>query len=122
MDVLNTMASKFVKYITNIVNPYKHNTSESVDADGDIENQIEKFSKKGAVITGNVIVNLLILKVDMLLYLSSMVQTYFKNMLETTDNEHENILLEHINNEESSDDETTSENTTEFEIVDKKNQ
>tara|TARA_B110000305_G_C18848892_1_gene363606 strand:+ start:148 stop:516 length:369 start_codon:yes stop_codon:yes gene_type:complete len=122
MDVLNTMASKFVNYITNFVNPYKHNTSESVENDGDIENQIEKFSKKGAVITGNVIVNLLILKVDMLLYLSSMVQTYFKTMLETTDNEHENILLEHINNEENSDDETPNENTTEFEIVDKKNQ
>ena len=56
------------------------------------------------------------------MYLSSMVKEYFKTMLETTDNEHESILLEHINNEEDSDDETTNEHNTEFEIVDKKNQ
>ena len=39
MDVFNTMTSKFVNYISNIVNPYKHNTSESVEKDGDIENK-----------------------------------------------------------------------------------
>jgi len=46
------------------VNPYKHITIESVNDDADIENQYEKMSKKIVVGLGNILVNLLILKID----------------------------------------------------------
>lgn len=48
----------------NFVNPYKHITIESVNDDADIENQYEKMSKKVVVGLGNILVNLLILKID----------------------------------------------------------
>lgn len=58
----NVMASWNTLY--NFINPYKHITIESVNDDADIENQYEKMSKKMVVGLGNILVNLLILKID----------------------------------------------------------
>ena len=62
MDTVKDYVMASWDKLYNFINPYKHITIESVNDDADIENQYEKISKK--VVVGNILVNLLILKID----------------------------------------------------------
>lgn len=64
MDTVKDYVMASWDKLYNFINPYKHITIESVNDDADIENQYEKISKKVVVGIGNILVNLLILKID----------------------------------------------------------
>lgn len=64
MDTVKDYVMASWDKLYNFINPYKHITIESVNDDADIENQYEKISKKVVVGLGNILVNLLILKID----------------------------------------------------------
>ena len=64
MDTVKDYVMASWDKLYNFINPYKHITIESVNDDADIENQYEKMSKKVVVGLGNILVNLLILKID----------------------------------------------------------
>lgn len=64
MDTVKDYVMASWDKLYNFINPYKHITIESVNDDADIENQYEKISKKMVVGLGNILVNLLILKID----------------------------------------------------------
>ena len=64
MDSVNEYVFCTWDSVYSFINPYKHTTIESVNDDADIENQYEKISKKVVVGFGNILTNLLILKLD----------------------------------------------------------
>ena len=66
MDTMNDLFMRGKAFFLNIYMPYKHTTIESVYQDSDIENQYEKICVSGIVGTGNVLVNLLILKMELI--------------------------------------------------------
>lgn len=115
MEDFNTFTAVAISYMMNIIHPYKHNTIESVEQDPDIENQLEKVSKQGVVVAGNIFVKLLIVKVETIKWISLRVKEYINTMMD------KEILVEYTE-EEQEDTEEEEKEENNFEIIDKKNQ
>jgi|TARA_B100001093_G_scaffold296133_1_gene282361 hypothetical protein len=62
MDKITLMLSNLKYDLLRLIEPYKHTSISTIDSD--IENQIEKVSKKAVVASGNIIVNTLIFIID----------------------------------------------------------
>lgn len=62
MDKITLMLSNLKYDLFRLIEPYKHTSISTMDAD--IENQIEKVSKKAVVATGNIFINTLIYAID----------------------------------------------------------
>ena len=62
MDNISLMIKNFKYDLLRLIEPYKHTSISTMDAD--IENQLEKVSKKAVVASGNIIVNTLIFIID----------------------------------------------------------
>lgn len=58
----------FTNFFKDILKPYKYKTVEEVES-SDIENQIEKYSKLSVVGASNILVNICILKIDVIKYI-----------------------------------------------------
>lgn len=62
MDKITLMLSNIKYDLLRLIEPYKHTSISTMDAD--IENHIEKVSKKAVVASGNVFINTLIFIID----------------------------------------------------------
>tara|TARA_X000000950_G_scaffold142486_1_gene176641 strand:+ start:16958 stop:17431 length:474 start_codon:yes stop_codon:yes gene_type:complete len=62
MDKITLMLSNLKYDLFRLIEPYKHTSISTMDAD--IENQLEKVSKKVVVASGNVFINILIYAID----------------------------------------------------------
>ena len=62
MDKITLMLSNLKYDLFRLIEPYKHTSISTMDAD--IENQLEKVSKKVVVASGNVFINTLIYAID----------------------------------------------------------
>lgn len=62
MDKITLMITNLKYNLLRLIEPYKHTSISTID--DDIENQIEKVSKKAAVASGNIVVNTLICIID----------------------------------------------------------
>lgn len=81
MDSVTEFLSRGREFFMSIVNPYKHTNIGSVYQDVDIENQYEKAYVAGIVGSGNILVNLLVHKLQVLKYIGSNTIDYINEMM-----------------------------------------
>ena len=79
MDNIYLMIKNFKYDLLRLIEPYKHTSISTIDAD--IENQIEKVSKKTVVATGNVFINTLIYLIDSAKYLHFLLLSEFQQYM-----------------------------------------
>lgn len=81
MESVTEFISQSHEFFMSIVNPYKHTNIGSVYQDMDIENQYEKAYIAGIVGSGNILVNLLVHKLDLLKYFGRNTINYINEMM-----------------------------------------
>ena len=79
MDNISLMIKNFKYDLLRLIEPYKHTSISTIDSD--IENQIEKVSKKTVVATGNVFINTLIFLIDSAKYLHFFLLSEFEQYM-----------------------------------------
>lgn len=103
----------FTNFFKDILKPYKYKTVEEVET-SDIENQIEKYSKLSVVGASNILVNICMLKIDVVKYLCE----YIKSEYDLYMTKSPDVNVSEIPLDESVNDESPKEES-EFESVEK---
>ena len=103
----------FTNFFKDILKPYKYKTIEEVET-SDIENQIEKYSKLSVVGASNILVNICMLKIDVVKYLCEYIKSEYDVYMKKSPDVNVSEILVH----ESVNDESPKEES-EFESVEK---
>lgn len=107
MESVTEFISQSREFFMSIVNPYKHTTIGSVYQDVDIENQYEKAYVAGIVGSGNIFVNLLVHKLQLLKYIGRNTIDYINEMMKPK----EEVTI--IENEDGS----STDSSNDYEVV-----
>ena len=104
MAYITTILKNLEIDLYRLIEPYKHTSISTMDAD--IENQLEKVSKKCVVASGNVFINILIFAIDSVMYLNYIFLSEFDMLINnknTFDNQYVNVNEKDVNTNEDYD-------------------